>query len=182
MIIVTESAAALQGWLAKTSRSALGRRMVLRRVLAFILHRGRMSCSQAAGSVAAESIHRGELTRFPARPRWQKVDFNSPLRAALLQKESRRGKFLFLRDATLVSPSGKKTQNTHRTGHRKRRPAKGRRDHQKKVVFQNCHRFTFGWLMTPSGLRIPDQVPHDSKEYCAERGLVHARRPRRRPT
>ena len=151
-------------------------------VLAFILHRGRMSCSQAAGSVAAESIHRGELTRFLARPRWQKVDFNSPLRAALLQKESRRGKFLFLMDATLVSQSGKKTQNTHRTGHRKRRPAKGRRDHQKKVVFKHCHRFTFGWLMTPSGLRIPDQVPHDSKEYCAERGLVHARRPRRRPT
>lgn len=96
MIIVTESAAALKGWLAKTSLSALGQRMVMRMVLAFILHRGRMSCSQAAGSVASESIHRGELTRFLARPRWQKLDFNSPLRAALLQKENRRGKFLFL--------------------------------------------------------------------------------------
>ena len=82
MIIVTESAAALKGWIAKTSLSALGRLMVLRMVLAFILHRGRMSCSQAAGSVAAESIHRGELTRFLARPRWRKVDFNAPLRAA----------------------------------------------------------------------------------------------------
>ena len=118
MIIVTESAAALKGWLAKTSLGSLGRRMVLRMVLAFILHRGRMSCSQAARSIAAESVHRGELTRFLARPRWQKVDFNVPLRTALLAKESRRGKFLFLLDATLVSQSGKKTQNTFSTGNR----------------------------------------------------------------
>ena len=173
MIIVTESAAALKGWLAKTSLSALGRLMVLRMVLAFILHRGRMSCSQAAGSVAAESIHRGELTRFLARPRWRKVDFNVPLRAALLQKESRRGKFLFLIDATLVSQSGKKTQNTHSTGNRKRRPAKGRRYNKKKVVFKKCHSFTFGLLITPSGIRIPYQVPHYSKEYCVEKGLTH---------
>ena len=173
MIIVTESAAALKGWLAKTSLSALGRLMVMRMVLAFILHRGRMSCSQAAGSVASESIHRGELTRFLARPRWQKLDFNSPLRAALLQKENCRGKFLFLIDATLVSQSGKKTQNTHSTGNRKRRPTKGRRYNKKKVVFKNCHSFTFGLLITPSGIRIPYQVPHYSKEYCTEQGLAH---------
>ena len=97
MIIVRESAAAFQGWLAKTSLSALGRTMVL----GFILHRGRMSCSQAAGSIASESVHRGELTRFVARPRWQQVDFNEPLRAALLAKETRQGTFLYLLDATL---------------------------------------------------------------------------------
>ena len=95
------------------------------------------------------------------------------MRAALLQKESRRGKFLFLVDATMVSQSGKKTQNTHSTGHRKRRPAKGRRYNQKKVVLKNCHSFTFGLLITPSGIRIPDQVPHYSKEYCVEKGLTH---------
>ena len=70
MIIVRESAAALKGWLAKTSLGALGLTMVMRMVLGFILHRGRMSCSQAAGSIASESVHRGELTRFLARPRW----------------------------------------------------------------------------------------------------------------
>ena len=60
-----------------------------------------------------------------------------------------------------------------RPGHRKRRPAKGRRYNQKKVVFKNCHRFRFGLLITPSGIRIPYPVPHYSKEYCTERGLVH---------
>ena len=56
MIIVTESAAALKGFLAKTELNELGRMMLLRVVLAFIMHRGRMSCSAAAGSVASEPV------------------------------------------------------------------------------------------------------------------------------
>ncbi len=58
--------------------------------LAFMLHRARMSCSSAAGVIASDSIHRGQLTRFLARPRWQKDDFNEPLRAAMLSMEATR--------------------------------------------------------------------------------------------
>jgi len=173
MVIVSESAAALKGFLAKSGLGELARAMLLRMVLAFILHRGRMSCSQAAGSVAAEAIHRGELTRFLARPRWQKHDWNTPLRRALLAKESKRGKFVFLIDATLVSQSGQKTENTHSTGNRQRRPKKGRRYNQKKIVSKRCHSFTFGLLITPSGMRIPWEIPHYTKEYAAEHQLVH---------
>ena len=173
MIIVTDSAAALKGFIAKTALGDLARAMVLRMVLAFVMRRGRMSCSQAAGSVASDAIHRGELTRFLARPRWQKQDFNEPLRKALLQLESRRGKFLFLIDATLVSQSGKKTQNTYSTGNRGRNPQKGRRYNKKKIVFKKCHSFTFGLLITPSGIRMPFQIPHYTKEYCAEHNLTH---------
>lgn len=173
MIIVTESAAALKGFLAKTSLSELARTMVLRMVLTFILHRGRMTCSQAAGSIASESIHRGQLTRFLARPRWQREDFNTPLRAALLQLEAMKGKFLLLIDATLATQAGLKTQNTYSTGNRKRRPKKGRRYNNKKVVHKKCHSFTFGLLITPSGYRIPWQIPHYTKEYCAQKGIPH---------
>ena len=127
MIMVSESAVALKGFVTKSFLGELAAAMVLRMVLAFILHRGRMSCSQAAGSVASDSIHRGELTRFLARPRWQKRDFNAPLRLTLLKQESRRGRFVFLTDATLVSQSGQKTKNTFSTGNRGRQPAKGRR-------------------------------------------------------
>ena len=84
MLIVSHSAAALKGFLAQTGLNELARTMLLRMVLAFIMHRGRMSCSAAAGSVASEPIHRGELTRFMARPRWQRHNFNNPLRQALL--------------------------------------------------------------------------------------------------
>lgn len=173
MIIVTETAAALKGFIAKTQLNDLARMMVLRMSLAFMARHGRMSCSQAAGSVASETVHRGELTRFLVRPRWQRDSFNDPLRALLLQRESRRGKFIFLIDATLVSQAGKKTQNTYSTGNRGRHPAKGRRYNKKKIVFKKCHSFTFGLLLTPSGIRIPLQVPHYTPDYCAQYGLPH---------
>jgi hypothetical protein len=173
MIIVMETAAALKGFVAQTGLGELARKMVLRMVIAFIMHRGRMSCSAAAGSIASESIHRGELTRFMARRRWQKTDFNAPLRAALLKLESVKGKFIFLIDATLVSQAGKKTKNAHSTGNRGRNPAKGRRFNKKKIVYKKCHSFTFGLLLTPSGLRIPFEIPHYTREYCEEHGIEH---------
>jgi len=173
MIIVAESAAAFKTFVAKSGLGDLARLMVLRMGMAFMGRQGRMSCSQAAVSVAAETIHRGELTRFLARPRWQRHDFNEPLRMALLAKEAKRGRFLFLIDATLVGQAGKKTQNTYSTGNRGRRPAKGRRYNKKRIVFKKCHSFTFGLLIAPSGMRIPFQIPHYTQEYCAEHGLTH---------
>lgn len=173
MIIVEHSAGSLKRYLSQTDLGELARGMVLRMVLAFTMRRGRMSCSHAAGIVASDVIYRGELTRFLARPRWQKHDFNGPLRTALLQRESRRGKFLFLIDATLVSQAGKKTQNTYSTGNRGRKPAKGRRYNKKKIVYKKCHSFTFGLLITPSGIRIPFEIPHYTLEYCQENGIEH---------
>lgn len=173
MIIVTDSARSLKTFLSHASLGELARSMVLRMVLAFIVHRGRMSCSQAAGAVASEAIHRGQLTRFLARSRWQKADFNRPLRDALLQWESYRGTFLFIIDATLVGQAGKKTQNTYSTGVRPRNPKKGRRYNKNKHARKSCHSFTFGLLITPSGYRLPFQIPHYTKEYCAQRGIPH---------
>jgi hypothetical protein len=173
MVIVAESARTLKRYLTQTLLGEFAQSMVLKMVLAFILHRGRMTCSQAAGSVASLAVHRGQLTRFLARPRWQAEDFNAPLRSALLQLESRRGVFVFIIDATLVSQAGLKTQNTYSTGTRPRRPAKGRRYSKKKVVTKNCHSFTFGLLITPSGFRLPFQIPHYTKEYCKQTGLEH---------
>ena len=118
MIIVMESAKSLKGFLAKMPLNQCARTMVMRMVLAFILHRGRMSCSQTAGSIASQSLHRGQVTAFLKRPRWQQQDFNAPLRAALLEREAGRGKFFFLIDATLATQAGLKTQNTYSTGQR----------------------------------------------------------------
>ena len=123
-----------------------------------------MTCAAAAGSVASESIHRGPLTRFLARPRWQGIDFNAPLRRALLDHEARRaegkpGRYLFIIDATLVSQAGTKTQNTHSTGNRVRRPRKGRRYNQEKVARKSCHSFTFGLKEVDEALGLFDGGP-----------------------
>jgi hypothetical protein len=147
--------------------------MMMLMILGFILRRGRMSCLHAAGVIASEAVHRGELTRFLARPRWQKNDFNDPLRKQLLVLETRRGKFLLVVDGTLVSQSGKKAQNTYSTGNRTRRPRKGRRYNKKKIARKTCHSFTFGLLITPSGYRIPYQIPHYTEAYAKEHGLEH---------
>jgi hypothetical protein len=124
--------------------------------------------------IASESIHRGQLTRFLARPRWQKVDFNASLRTILLEVESGNGKFVFIVDGTMISQSGTKTQNTYSTGNRQRRSIKkGFRYNKKKVRRKNVHSFTFGLLLTPSGIRIPFQIPHYTKEYSENNRLQH---------
>lgn len=175
MVIVTESARALKGFIAQTGLAGSARLMILRVVLGFIGHRGRMSCSQAAVSVASDTVHRGELTRFLKRPIRRKWEHNPQLRAMLLAKESKRGKFVFLIDATLVSQAGKMTQNTFSTNNRQciGRKKKHVRYNKKKVAYKTCHSFTFGVLITPSGIRIPFQIPHYTKEYCEVQQLLH---------
>ena len=173
MIIVAESARRLKSFIGQALPAEAARTMCLRLVLAFIMHRGRMSCAAAAGSIATEAIHRGELTRFLGRPlrgRWQ---VNESLRRMLLAKEKKLGKFLFIVDATMVTQAGKKTQNTYSTGNRGRARAKRRRYGQKKVVYKKVHSFTFGLLITPSGIRIPMGMPHLTEEYCAEQKREH---------
>lgn len=173
MTTVAESSKRLKRFLAKTQVKDLVHTMMLRMVLAFVMHRGRMSCSAASCSIASEPIHRSDLTRFLARPRWQRHDFNSPLMQVLLAKERKKGKFLFIIDATMVTQAGKKTENTYSTGNRGRTPAKGRRYNKKKVIFKKVHSFTFGLLITPSGIRIPMVIPHLTKEYCQENRREH---------
>lgn len=174
MLIVQHSADSLKRFLSETSLSDVARLMVMRIVLGFVFHRGRMSCSSAAGMIASEPIHRGQLTRFLARRRWQKGDQNGSLRNMVLELESGKGKFIFIVDATMVSQSGTKTQNTYSTGNRQRRSIKkGCRYNKKKVRRRNVHSFTFGLLITPSGSRIPFQVPHYTKEYCLQKGYQH---------
>ena len=127
-----------------------------------------MSCSRAGGAIRAEPVHRGQITRFLARPRWQKDDFNAPLRAALLNLETAKGKFLFIIDATLCGQSGKKTQNTYSTGNRKQRRRKqGRRFGKNKHARKSCHSFTFGLLIKTIRLRA------STGKYLARRSRNH---------
>jgi len=95
------------------------------------------------------------------------------LRQQLLERETAKGRFVYIIDATLVSQAGKKTENTYSTGNRKRRPCKGRRYGKNKHARKNCHSFTMGLLITPSGIRIPFSKPYYTREYCKEKDLVH---------
>jgi hypothetical protein len=85
---------------------------------------------------------------------------------------------LFVTDATLVGQAGKLTENTYSTGNKsrgkcKRKKKRGQRYHKYKHARRSCHSFTFGVLITPSGYRIPVQIPHYTKEYCESHGVTH---------
>ena len=123
-----------------------------------------------------ETRHRAQISRFLARPRWRKLDLNSILRKKLLELEIKDGEYVYIIDATLTSQSGNNTENTFSTGNRKRRPCKGRRYGKKKNARRMCHSFTFGLLITPSGIRIPFSKPYHTREYCEKKkkkGLKH---------
>jgi len=175
MIILDQTARSLKTFVGKTCLREFANLMLMRMVLAFLMHRGRMSCSSAAGMIASQPLHRSQVTRFLARPRWQSNDFNDVLRQALLDMEAYKGgRFFLIVDGSMFSKSGVKTENTYSTGNRKRRKIKkGFRYNKKKVRRKNVHNFTFGLLITPSGYRIPYQLPHYTKEYCEKKNLTH---------
>lgn len=172
MIIFEQSAAKLKRFIGHCQLNEYAQKMVMRIVLCFIFHRGRMSCSAAAGVIASLPLHRGQLTRFLARPRWQESDINDTLRKRLIEMESGTGPYLFIVDGTMISQAGKKTENTYSTGNRKRRKIKkGFRYNKNKVTRKYVHNFTFGLLITPSGVRIPFQMPHYTEEYSEQYGI-----------
>jgi len=171
--MLADSLPGLKRWLAPLGLKDSAKHLVVRMIVAFLLHTGRMSCLRAGGAVRCETRHRAQISRFLARPRWRTLDINSILRQALLEREAVAGLFLFIIDATLVSQAGKKTENTYSTGNRKRRPRKGRRYGKNKHAVKNCHSFTMGLLITPSGIRIPFGKPYHTREYCKAKGLAH---------
>jgi hypothetical protein len=173
MVMVADLVPGLKRLLAPLGLKDSAKLLVIRVVVAFLLHAGRMSCLRAGGAVRCEARHRAQISRFLARPRWRKLDINSILRRELLEREAADGLFVYLIDATSTSQAGQKTENTYSTGNRKRRPRKGRRYGKNKHAQKNCHSFTMGLLITPSGIRIPFCKPYRTREYCKKKGLAH---------
>jgi hypothetical protein len=144
--------------------------LVIRCIVAFVMHLGRMAAARAASAVRSEPRHRAQVCRFLGRKLLRRLSPAAVLRGRLLLMESRlSGMFLFLVDQTLVSQQGGKTQNTYSAGNRKRRPRKGRRYNKYKHARKSCHCFVKGLLITPSGIRIPFSRSYYTREYCEEK-------------
>jgi DDE family transposase len=173
MVMVADLLPGLKRFLRPLALKEARQQMMIRMIVAFVLHLGRMSCLQAAGVVRCDRRDRAQVGRSLGRGHWRKNNLNNSLRALVLAMESVRGHFVFLFDATLCSQQGRRTQNTYSTGNRKRRPSKGRRYGKNKHASKSCHSFTMGLLITPSGIRIPFCRPYRTREYCKKRGLLH---------
>lgn len=173
MVMVADFVPGLKRFLRGVGLRDAALRTVMQMVIAFMLHRGRMSTLQAAGSVRSQVRHRAQISRMLRRPSFYRLDINSILRQDLLARESREGLFIFIIDATLCGQSGKKTENTYSTGNRQRRPKKGRRYGKNKHARKSCHSFTMGLLITPTGCRVPFSIPYHTREYCKQKALKH---------
>ncbi len=174
MGIMVDSTPKLKRFLRHVSLKDATLHLIMRMVLAFIDHAGRMSCSQASCAVAVLPVHKAQLCRFLARPRWRAVRMNDAYRDLLLKREAAsRGRFLLIVDGTAVTQQGKHTENTSHYGNRTRRPQRKKRYGRNKSAKKNCHLFTFALLITPSGVRIPFQRPFYTQAYCKARGLEH---------
>src|SRR5947208_924709 len=116
MVMISDLVPGLKRFLSRTGMREAALRMATRMIVAFILHRGRMSCLQAAGALRAETLHRAQIGRMLKRRSFVRLDCDSVLQRQLLHSESEKGLFVFLIDATLCSQAGKKTENTYSTG------------------------------------------------------------------
>lgn len=173
MVMVADFIPGLKRFLKVAGLREAALRTVMQMVITFLMHRGRMSTLQAAGSIRSEVRHRAQICRLLSRPSFRRHDINSVLRQAMLTMEAGRGLFIFIVDATLCGQAGQKTENTYSTGNRKRRPQKGRRYGKNKHARKSCHSFTMGLLITPSGYRIPFSRPYHTREYCKQKGFKH---------
>jgi Transposase DDE domain len=167
MVIMQDALPGLKRFLQPVGFNQRTLALVIRCVVAFVMHVGRMSAVRAATAVRSEPRHRAQVCRFLGRRMLRRLSPAAILRNQLLQMESQpSGQFFFLVDQTLASQQGNKTENTFSTGNRQRRPRQGRRYRKYKYARKTCHCFVKGLLITPSGLRLPFSRSYYTQEYC----------------
>jgi hypothetical protein len=173
MIILQDAMPGLKRFLSELELNTVRRSLVLRLVTAFILHRCRMSASQAAGAVRSEPRHRAQLCRFLSRKFWQTKNVLGTLADQLLRMTAPEGTWMFILDQTWCSQQGICTQNTYSTGNRQKRPRKGRRYSKYTHTRKRCHCFVMGLLISPDGIRIPCFKCYHTEEFCQQRNRVY---------
>ena len=125
MVMVPQAVPELKRFLQPLRLKDGARTMLIRMVTAFMLHAGRMTAWQAAGTIQTDPCHRAQVCRSLGRKFWAKYDPLQVLRAGMLSLEKRSGRYLFIIDQTLHGQQGQLTENTYSTGNRQRRPRKG---------------------------------------------------------
>ena len=122
MLIMQDALPLFKSFLKPVSLKQQARQLVLRCVIAFLMHLGKMSASRVAGAVRTDARHRAQVSRFLGRRYWRRCDLLGQLRAQLLEMEARQGTFVFDIDQTYCSQQGKLTENTIIRGEKTKRP------------------------------------------------------------
>lgn len=146
--------------------------MLMRIIAAFILHRGKMTATQAAGVVGTAARHRANVGRFLQRrdSLHDGLLLNRIARRILKREWKRRGRWGLILDQTYVGHQGEHTENTFSRANYHQRPKRsGRR--QRKTAQHSCHAFVIGLLISPRGCRIPLMKSYYTKAFAKQNKL-----------
>lgn len=169
MLIMKESLPLFKVFFKPVSLKSSARELVLRCVIAFLMHPGKMSASRVSDAVRTESRHRAQVSRFLGRHYWERHNPLAELRAQLLAMEAKDGTFVFDIDQTYCSQQGKLTANTIIRGEKSKRSKKSKNKHTQR----SSHCFVMGLLITPSGIRTPFSVSYYTKTHCETKKIAH---------
>jgi Transposase DDE domain len=172
VLIMQDALPLFKSFLKPVSLKQGARQLVLRCVIAFLMHLGKMSASRVAGAVRTDARHRAQVSRFMGRRYWRRCDPLNQLRAQLLEMEARQGTFVLDLDQTYCGQQGKLTENTIIRGEKPKRRKKGK-NKQKKYAQRSCHCFVMGLLITPSGIRLPFFVSYYTNTHCEAKQIKH---------
>ena len=100
MLIMQDALPLFKSFLKPVSLKQGARQLVVRCVIAFLMHLGKMSASRVAGAVRTDARHRSQVGRFMGRHYWRRCDPLNHLRAQVLEMEARQGTFVFDIDQT----------------------------------------------------------------------------------
>jgi hypothetical protein len=164
-MILYHSLPRFKSFLAPAALSPAAYGHVLRFVLCFLFHPGRMSVAKVAAFLRSDLRVLGTLTRFLAQ-RCPSLGVLAAAQQSLLAVPCRRdGLWFFLVDSTFNGQQGQRPQNTFSRGNTQARKRKSNRK-QYKHHRRSCHGFVFGVLLRPDGVRIPYWLPYYTRDYC----------------
>ena len=174
VLIMQDALPLFKSFLKPVTLKQRDRELVLRCVIAFLMHLGKMSDSGVAGVVRTDARHSALVSRFMGCGYWRRCDLLGQLRAQLLEMETRQGTFIFDIDQTYCSQQGKLTENTIIRGEKTKRPKKSKGKNKRKNTAQrSSHCFVMGLLITPSGIRLPFSVSYYTEAYCKAKKIAH---------
>jgi hypothetical protein len=91
MLIFPEALPHIDTFLKPVDLGKTARILVIRRLVAFLMHLGKMSASQAAGSVRTQARHRAQISRFLGRSYWRRTDLLGPSRRPARVRDPKGG-------------------------------------------------------------------------------------------
>lgn len=118
MLIMQNALPGINKFLQPVAMNSKARELVISCIIAFLMHLGKMSATQAAGAVRSQGRHRAQICRFLGRKYWKRLNLLKPLQHDLLEMEPTKKasiSSLSIKQSAPYRPNRLKTPTTQET-------------------------------------------------------------------